>query len=96
MNLLHPFGASHIHSNAVDPLPLSLTPHVLIESRQNNVNTQRNRARQTQLSQAERIVKRRCVDYKAAELDYNVAVSISTVDMGRMIQGQKDNISAGK
>ena len=58
----------------------SLSP---LSSRQHNIVEQRKGARDSQVSQAERMVKRSRVDLKTGEVGDNVAIPIPTVDRGR-------------
>lgn len=54
-----------------------------LSSRQHNKVGQHKRARDSQVSQAERMVKQSRVDLKAGEVGNNVAIPIPTVDRGR-------------
>ncbi|XP_047497850.1 KRAB-A domain-containing protein 2-like [Penaeus chinensis] len=62
---------------AQDPQPSPLT------KRQSEITEQSKRAREAQLSQAERMVKRSRIDFKAGEEGDSVAVPIPTVERGR-------------
>lgn len=63
----------------------SLPPQnpVLLDKRLQNITSQRKRARDSQLCQAERMVKRSRIDLKAGKVGDNVAVPIPMVDRGR-------------
>ncbi|XP_076031184.1 uncharacterized protein LOC143019434 [Oratosquilla oratoria] len=54
-----------------------------IDKRVEDISNQRKRARESQLSQGERMVKRSGIDLKAGEVGDNVAVPIPMVDRGR-------------
>ncbi|XP_076045736.1 uncharacterized protein LOC143027975 [Oratosquilla oratoria] len=54
-----------------------------VDKRLEDISNQRKRARESQLSQAERMVKRSRIDLKAGEVGDNVAVPIPMVDRGR-------------
>ena len=55
----------------------------LLDKRHADIALQRKRARTSQLSQAERMVKRSRIELKAGEVGDNVAVPISYADRGR-------------
>ncbi|XP_064079514.1 SCAN domain-containing protein 3-like [Macrobrachium nipponense] len=61
-----------------DPIPSPLT------RREREITQERKRAREAQLSQAERMVKRSRLDSKTGEVGDNVAVHIPLVDRGRV------------
>ena len=63
-----------------NPSPLNSTP---LDKRLEDIANQRKRACESQLSQAERMVKRSRIDLKAGEAGDNVAVPIPMVDRGR-------------
>ncbi|XP_068206695.1 uncharacterized protein [Palaemon carinicauda] len=63
------------------PPPLSPSPH--IASRQQEISKNCKRARETQLCQAERMVKRSRIDLRTGEIGDNVAVPVPYVDRGR-------------
>ena len=56
---------------------------VPVDKRLEDISNQRKRARESQLSQAERMVKRSRIDLKAGEVGDNVAVPIPMVDRER-------------
>ena len=66
-----------------DPNGLPLQASSDLEKRLEDILNQRKRARESQLEQAERMVKRSRIDLKAGEVGDNVAVPIPMVDRGR-------------
>ena len=66
-----------------DPNGLPLQASSDLEKRLEDILNQRKRARESQLEQAERMVKRSRIDLKTGEVGDNVAVPIPMVDRGQ-------------
>src|ERR1051325_6187702 len=64
-----------------DPLPSTSSSH--LEASHANIHTQRKRARESLILQAERMVKRSRIDHAAGNTGDNVTVPIPLVDKGR-------------
>ena len=81
------FNSSPIHVQS-EPPSLSPAPYTLLESRQNNISSKRERGRKEQLSRPERMVKGIRVELEAGGIEDNVAAPMPLVDNGRVIPGQ--------
>jgi hypothetical protein len=57
--------------------------HTFLDERLQNIANQRKRASESQIAQAETMVKRSKIDLKVAEVGDNVAVPVPLVDRGR-------------
>ena len=74
-----------LQSTNNNTLPATTTdePSSILDQRRQQIVEQRKRARISQLTQAERMVKRSRVELKSAEIGDNVAIPIPMVDRGR-------------
>ena len=74
------------HTSTIQPsssFQAPLTPSTPLDKRLQDISNQRKSAREAQLIQAERMVKRARIDLKVGEAGDNVAVPIPMVDRGR-------------